>query len=38
MFEEMSDPQVCEQREMSNFPRHLAFWGHRPVLEQKLKR
>jgi len=37
MFEEMSDPKVCEQRVMSDFPRHLAFWGNRPVLEEKLR-
>jgi alkanesulfonate monooxygenase SsuD/methylene tetrahydromethanopterin reductase-like flavin-dependent oxidoreductase (luciferase family) len=37
MFEDMSDPQVCEQRVMSDFPRYLAFWGNRPVLEQKLR-
>lgn len=37
MFEEMSDPKVCEQRVMSDFPRHLAFWGNRPVLEKKLR-
>jgi hypothetical protein len=34
----MSDPKVCEERVMSNFPRHLAFWGNRPVLEEKLRR
>jgi alkanesulfonate monooxygenase SsuD/methylene tetrahydromethanopterin reductase-like flavin-dependent oxidoreductase (luciferase family) len=37
MFEEMSDPKVCEQRVLSDFPRYLAFWGSRPVLEQKLR-
>ncbi|HTW87627.1 MAG TPA: LLM class flavin-dependent oxidoreductase, partial [Candidatus Binataceae bacterium] len=37
MFEEMSDPAVCELQVMSNFPRHLSFWGNRAVLETKLK-
>jgi len=33
----MSDAAVCEQRVMANFPRHLAFWGGRRALEEKLR-
>ncbi|MGH7905948.1 MAG: hypothetical protein ACREP6_04915, partial [Candidatus Binataceae bacterium] len=35
IFEEMSDPRICEQRVLSEWPRYLALWGNRPILERK---
>lgn len=37
MFDELSDPKRCQEVVLSEWPRRLALWGNKTVLETKLK-